>query len=239
MRPPTNRGGRRCGILRMRPRARQTEAHVPSGPASSPAAREREDELIRLALAPDGRSRRTSAPGPRDAARGSASPAPSSMQPTPRASSRRRSSARSRPTRSRSPPISASGSSRRSAKPRSTGSAWKPAPATSSTAADRIETAARAGQGPPAHPCRRRGRGREPQARPGLAGRRRRAAGDDIPRGAHYLVHGTGPRKCGTCRPDRSRCRFACPTRACPVAGFHWPRSWSGRRRTRLEDRLG
>ena len=49
----------------------------------------------------------------------------------------------------------------------------------------------------------------------------------DIPRGTHYLVHGTGPRECGTRRPDRSRCRFACPPRACPVASFHWPRSRS------------
>ena len=60
-----------------------------------------------------------------------------------------------------------------------------------------------------------------------------------FPEAAHYLVHGTWARKCGTCRPDRSRRRFACPARACPVASFHWPRSWSGRRRTRLEDRLG
>ena len=63
--------------------------------------------------------------------------------------------------------------------------------------------------------------------------------GGDIPRRPHYLVDGTGARECGTCRPDRSRRRFACPTCACPVAGFHWPRSWSGRWRTRLEDRLG
>ena len=60
-----------------------------------------------------------------------------------------------------------------------------------------------------------------------------------FPEGRTILSIGTGARKCGTCRPDRSRCGFACPARACQVAGFHWPRSWSGRRRTRLEDRLG
>ena len=42
--------------------------------------------------------------------------------------------------------------------------------------ADKVETAARARQGPSAAPCRRRERGGAPQARPGLAGRRRRAA---------------------------------------------------------------
>ena len=41
-------------------------------------------------------------------------------------------------------------------------------------------------------------------------GGRRQAAGDDISRGAHYLVHGPWARQCGTCRADRSRCRDAC-----------------------------
>ena len=101
-------------------------------------------------------------------------------------------SARSRPTTSTSPPISASG----------------PKQALRQTALDRLGMEARAGnldqrlrprrdrgprrQGPPAAstppmPARTA----TASARPGLAGRRRRAAGADIPRGAHYLVDGT------------------------------------------------
>ena len=40
---------------------------------------------------------------------------------------------------------------------------------------------------------------------------------------AHYLVVGTGARKCGTCRPDRSRCRFARFARACRWRAFTGP----------------
>jgi predicted RNA-binding protein YlxR (DUF448 family) len=36
-----------------------------------------------------------------------------------------------------------------------------------------------------------------------------------------YLVDGLGARKCGTYRPDRSCCRSACTPRAFPVARFH------------------
>ena len=105
--------------------------------------------------------------------------------------------------------------------------------------ADKVEAAARRGQGASPGPRAGRERGRTSADGSGLARRRWRSSRGDIPRRPYYLVHGTGARKCGTCRPDRSRRRFACPTCACPVASFHWPRSWSGRWRTRLEDRLG
>ena len=86
--------------------------------------------------------------------------------------------------------------------------------------AERVEAAARSGKVHLLAPRRRCRRRRAAQARPGLARGRRRRARADIPRTAHYLVVGARPRKCGTRRPDGSRCRFACLSRACPVAGF-------------------
>ena len=107
---------------------------------------------------------------------------------------------------------------------RSTASAWRRAPATSSTATTEIETAARSGKVHLLLHAADARRGREPQrsTRPGGSAAAS-PQGVIFPRGTHYLVDGTGARKCGTCRPDRSRRRFACPTRACPVASFHWP----------------
>ena len=73
-----------------------------------------------------------------------------------------------------------------------------------SPARDRIEIAARARRGPSAPPRRRCRRGRQPQARPGLAGRRRREGsgrrGLVLPVGASHIVVGAGPRECGTYR---------------------------------------
>ena len=93
---------------------------------------------------------------------------------------------------------------------------------------DRVENAARSGQGPPADPRRRRRRGRPQEARPGMArGKRPRNRPEQrwprssISRGTHHLVIGLGARECGTYRPDRSCCRSACPARAFPVARFH------------------
>ncbi len=89
------------------------------------------------------------------------------------------------------------------------------------TGAERVEAAARAGQGSPAHPRRRRRRGRPQEARPGLARWRRRPGGVGISRGAHHLVDGAGPRKCGTHRLDRCRSRKARHSSHRPVASFH------------------
>ena len=85
---------------------------------------------------------------------------------------------------------------------------------------DRVETAARSGKVQLLIHAADAGEDGNRSARPGVAGRRRRARRGDIPRGAHYLVHGTWARECGTCRPDRSRRRFACPPRACERGGL-------------------
>ena len=96
--------------------------------------------------------------------------------------------------RSRFPTISASGSRRRCARRRSTGSGSKRAPATLLTGTEKIETArAQAAQVAPAAPRRRCRRGRQAQARPGLAGRpggRQRPQGLVIPAERRHIVIG-------------------------------------------------
>ncbi len=90
---------------------------------------------------------------------------------------------------------------------------------------ERVETAARSGRVPASHPRLGCGRGWTQASRPGptrrIATCRRWLRGGDIPRGPHYLVDGTRARKCGTCRADRSRRGFTCIARASPVASFH------------------
>ena len=215
----------------------------PSAPASSPAAKARKDELIRLALGPDGSVApdvRARAPG-RGAWIGAT--APRSMRPTAKGKLRGALAARVQDERRHtSPPISAPGSRRRCARRRSTASAWRRGPATSSPASDKIEAAARRGKVHLLlHAADAGADGqRASSTRPGgSAARRKRPQGMVFPEGRTILSMALGPRKCGTCRPDRSRCRCACPPRARPVAGFYWPRSRSGRWRARLEDRLG
>ena len=150
---------------------------VPSGPACSPAARRAGRADPACLGRRTARSRRTCAPVRPAAARGSASTAPSSMRPTPRASSRARCQRAFKTGDVAFPPISASGSRRRCARPRSTGSGMEARAGNLITGAERIEAAARSGKVAPAAPRRRCRRGRAPQARPGLARRRRRGAG--------------------------------------------------------------
>ena len=140
-----------------------------SGRASSPAARARGRADPARARRPTARSRPTSAPARRAAAPGSASTAPSSTRPTPRASSRARCSARSRPTTSHVP---ADLGERIEAALRQAALDRLGLEARAGNlinGADRIETAARAGKVAPADPRRRRRRGRPPQrsTRPG------------------------------------------------------------------------
>ena len=153
------------------------EPHVPERTCILTRRKGTKDELIRLALGPDG-ERRAGRPRPRAraAARGSASPAPSSTRPTPRASSRPRCSARSRPTTSHVPAdlgerIEAA--LRQAALDRL---GMEARAGNLINGADRVETAARAGKVHLLIHAARRRRGRPPQARPGLAGRRRRSA---------------------------------------------------------------
>jgi transcription termination factor NusA len=154
-----DRGGRRCGIPGMRPRkpdvrgaARPERTCVLTrrkGRGRADPARARPDGEV----APDVRAR---APGrgawiwlgraELDAANA-------------RASSRRALQRAFKTSDVHVPPISASASSMRCARPRSTASAWKPAPGTSSTAPTGSKPRPR-GQGPPADPRRRCQRGR-------------------------------------------------------------------------------
>ncbi len=71
---------------------------------------------------------------------------------------------------------------------------------------ERIETAARSGKLHLLLHAVRCGRGRQPQARPGLARRqgrgRQRAQGLGAAGVTHHIGRGTRPAECGTCRPD-------------------------------------
>ena len=87
--------------------------------------------------------------------------------------------------------------------------------------ADRVETAARAGKVHlliHAADASEDGRRRLDQAWRVGGGQPR---GLIFPEERSILSMALGARECGTCRPDRSRCRLACLRRACPVARFH------------------
>ena len=147
----------------------------PSGRASSPAARAPRDELIRLALGPDGEVApdvRARAPG-RGAWIGVDARRARRGQRQGQAQGRAR-SARSRPTTSAFPPTLASGPRQALRQAALDRLGMEARAGNLINGSDRIETAARAGKVHAADPRRRRQRGRPPQARPGLARRRRR-----------------------------------------------------------------
>ena len=190
LRKPPNETPEKPGtVTRLAESRRRAQVHPV---AATHAAR---DDLIRLALGPDGEVApdvRARAPGrgawigvDRADARGGAGQGQAEGRAGPRVQDRRRSP---------SPPISASGSRRRlrQAVLDRLGLEARVGNLADRLRADRGRGAP--GRGPPAAPRRRRRRGRQPQARPGLAGRRRaggkRRARLGFPGGQDHIVIG-------------------------------------------------
>ena len=218
-------------------------AHVrPNAPASSRAAKAPKDELIRLALGPDG----SVAPGrPRPRAR-AAAPGSASIARRARRGEQAKGKlkgALQRAFKTNDVDVPAdlgeridAGASPGDARPARHGSALRQPHHRLRPDRDRGPLR----QGPPADPRRRCRRGRQRQPRPGMARRRRwSAAGVIFPEGRTILSMALGRENVVHVALTDPAAAARVSPRARALAGFHWPRSRSGRRRTRLEDRLG
>ena len=174
MRKPPNEAAEASASELLRAFAGGRIAYCPNAPASSRGAPARAPISSASRSARTARSLRTCGRGRRGVGHGSASIAPRSMRPTPRASSRARSPGRSR--RASSPfPADLGERIETALRQDALNRLGLEARAGNlATGSERIEDAARDGQVHALLPRRRRRRGRQSQARSGLAGRRRR-----------------------------------------------------------------